>query len=41
MALDIKESFEIGAPIDAVWAFLNDPHNVCGGLISLDTSIGG
>ena len=28
MALDIKESFEVGAPIDAVWAFLNDPHNV-------------
>lgn len=28
MALDIKESFEVGAPIDAVWAFLNDPQNV-------------
>jgi carbon monoxide dehydrogenase subunit G len=28
MALDIKESYEVGAPIDAVWAFLNDPQNV-------------
>ncbi len=28
MALEIKETFEIGAPIDTVWAFLNDPKNV-------------
>lgn len=28
MALEIKESFEVAAPVDAVWAFLNDPHNV-------------
>ncbi len=28
MALEIAENFEVGAPIDAVWAFLNDPQNV-------------
>lgn len=28
MALEIKESFEVAAPIDKVWAFINDPENV-------------
>lgn len=28
MALEIKESFEVAAPVDAVWAFINDPDNV-------------
>ena len=28
MALEIKESFEVAAPIDRVWAFINDPENV-------------
>lgn len=28
MALDIVESFEVAAPIETVWAFLNDPNNV-------------
>lgn len=28
MALQIRESFEVAAPLDAVWTFINDPHNV-------------
>ncbi len=28
MALEIKESFEVAAPIDTVWAFINDPDKV-------------
>ncbi|WP_345791995.1 SRPBCC family protein [Thauera sp. JM12B12] len=28
MALEIKECFEVAAPIDKVWAFINDPENV-------------
>lgn len=28
MALQIQESFEVNAPIDIVWAFLNNPENV-------------
>ncbi|MBS0391206.1 MAG: SRPBCC family protein [Proteobacteria bacterium] len=28
MALEIKESFEVAAPIDEVWAFINNPENV-------------
>lgn len=28
MALQIRESFEVAAPVGAVWAFINDPQNV-------------
>lgn len=28
MALQIRESFEVAAPLDAVWTFINDPQNV-------------
>lgn len=28
LALQIQEVFEVGAPVEAVWAFINDPHNV-------------
>ena len=28
MAIDIKETFEVRAPIDLVWRFLLDPHQV-------------
>lgn len=28
MALQIQEKFEVAAPVDAVWQFLLDPHNV-------------
>lgn len=28
MAIEIKETFVVAAPIDAVWRFMNDPQNV-------------
>lgn len=28
MAIDIQETFQVGAPIDEVWRFLLDPHRV-------------
>jgi hypothetical protein len=28
MAIEIKETFQVGAPIDEVWRFLLDPHQV-------------
>ena len=28
MAIDIQEKFEVAAPIDAVWRFVMDPHQV-------------
>ncbi|HPO18606.1 MAG TPA: SRPBCC family protein, partial [Rubrivivax sp.] len=28
MALQIRESFEVAAPVGAVWTFINDPQNV-------------
>ena len=28
MALQIRESFEVAAPLGAVWTFINDPQNV-------------
>jgi carbon monoxide dehydrogenase subunit G len=28
MAINLKESFQVNAPIDAVWQFLLDPHQV-------------
>lgn len=28
LALQIRESFEVAAPVGAVWAFINDPQNV-------------
>lgn len=28
MAIDIQETFQIGAPVDAVWRFLMDPHRM-------------
>lgn len=28
MAINIQETFEVKAPIDAVWRFVMDPHNV-------------
>ena len=28
MAIEIKEKFEVNAPIDVVWRFVLDPHNV-------------
>lgn len=28
MALQIRESFEVAAPVGAVWSFINDPQNV-------------
>jgi carbon monoxide dehydrogenase subunit G len=30
MSIDIQEKFEIEAPIEAVWKFLNDPESVVG-----------
>lgn len=28
MAIDIRETFQVGAPIDVVWRFVMDPHQV-------------
>jgi carbon monoxide dehydrogenase subunit G len=28
MAIEIKETFQVAAPVDAVWRFVMDPHNV-------------
>lgn len=28
MAIEIEETFEVAAPIDAVWRFLMDPHQI-------------
>ncbi len=38
MAIDIKESFEVEAPVEKVWQFMLDPHEVvrCMPLATLD-----
>lgn len=42
MAINLKESFQVNAPIDAVWRFLLDPHQVapCMPGAELDKAVG-